>query len=189
MYTFHLPRKEAWTRYCWLAQAFSEDECQRIIAIGQKIGLSSSTVDNSSSGGAIRDSRVAWIETGPETDWIYHKLGDLALSINRERYQLDLTGFTESLQFTEYPPAGHYHWHQDFACGAFSIRKLSQVVLLSDPMEFEGGELEFFNDPGSYPNLRGTVVMFPSFEFHRVVPVTRGLRRSLVSWISGPPFR
>ncbi len=189
VYLFHPPRRESWTRYCWIAQAFSEAECERIIALGRAIGTATGTVDNSSSGGKIRESRVAWIENRPESDWIFAKLGELAQQVNRERYHLDLTGFTESLQYTEYPPDGHYNWHQDFASGTFSIRKLSQVVLLSDPADFEGGALEFFNDKGCYPNLRGTVVMFPSFEFHRVVPVTLGLRCSLVSWVSGPPFR
>jgi PKHD-type hydroxylase len=62
-------------------------------------------------------------------------------------------------------------------------------VQLSEPDEYEGGELEFLNFEQPIPKDIGSLIVFPSYLVHRVNPVTRGLRRSMVSWISGPPFR
>ena len=61
---------------------------------------------------------------------------------------------------------------------------------LSDPASYEGGNLEIMNsrDPQAMPRDRGVIIMFPSFTLHRVTKVTRGVRRSLVGWIGGPPF-
>ena len=79
-------------------------------------------------------------------------------------------------------------------------RKLSLVVQLSDPADYDGAELELFQvhaDAGddelatfrAQSTAQGTVVVFPSFEYHRVTPLRSGMRHSLVSWVSGPPFR
>ena len=116
------------------------------------------------------------------------------------RYDFDLIGFTEDLQFTEYDGAGaFYTWHQDGLDGALAVRKLSMVVQLSDPDDYVGGELEFFaldgdesataSDRRVAMRTQGTVVVFPSFEYHRVAPLRSGVRRSLVCWVGGPAFR
>ena len=83
---------------------------------------------------------------------------------------------------------GKYDWHLDVGKDDISRRKLSAVVLLSDPSEFDGGELQIMTskDPKTVPLKRGSIVFFPSFLLHRVTPVTRGERRSLVFWVEGP---
>jgi PKHD-type hydroxylase len=79
----------------------------------------------------------------------------------------------------------------DIGHGSGSLRKISVVIQLSDPTEYEGGELQVMNGEEPYRvcnKEKGSLIMFPSFLLHRVTPVTKGCRRSLVLWISGPPF-
>ena len=86
---------------------------------------------------------------------------------------------------------GHYDWHMDTGPDQFSRRKISITVQLSDPSEYEGGDLQLKINSGhqNTPKGFGTVVIFPSYLLHRVTPVTGGLRKSLVLWITGPAFK
>lgn len=86
---------------------------------------------------------------------------------------------------------GHYDWHIDAASPKDGIqRKLSISILLSDPSEFEGGELQFKEiEDQKILTKQGSIVVFPSFIEHRVTPVTKGDRYSAVTWASGPSFR
>jgi PKHD-type hydroxylase len=107
-------------------------------------------------------------------------------------YNFNLTGFGEPLQLTNYDNTdnGMYSWHQDF--GGTVSRKLSLVLQLSDPADYEGGNLEL--NAGGYEPIRiekrrGLLVAFPSWQVHQVTPVTQGTRQSLVAWVTGPRFR
>ena len=86
---------------------------------------------------------------------------------------------------------GHYDWHIDADAPVNDIqRKLSISILLSDPSEFEGGELQFKGiENDKILTKQGSIVVFPSFIEHRVTPVTKGVRYSAVTWASGPAFR
>jgi PKHD-type hydroxylase len=86
---------------------------------------------------------------------------------------------------------GHYDWHMDAFTPINGIqRKLSISILLSDPSEFEGGELQFKGiEDRKILTKQGSIVVFPSFIEHRVTPVTKGVRYSAVTWASGPSFR
>ncbi|MDB2656544.1 2OG-Fe(II) oxygenase [Crocinitomicaceae bacterium] len=79
----------------------------------------------------------------------------------------------------------------DFGAAEISARKLSVTVQLSDPDEYEGGDLEFMINHKTVkaPRKKGTIVVFPSFIMHRVTPITKGTRQSIVGWVSGPPYR
>lgn len=184
---------------------FSPAQCERIIAVGSSLpdddaGLEGEGGEHTNDHG-LRRSRTSWIPPTDETMWIFQKLGSIVERANRE-YRFELSSFDEDLQFTTYDrPGAFYTWHQDGLDGSVANRKLSLVVQLSDPDDYEGGDLELFgsdgddgNDDGTTPTAdgrrdRGTVVVFPSFEFHRVRPLRGGHRHSLVSWVSGPPFR
>jgi len=111
-----------------------------------------------------------------------------------EGYGYQLTGFMEGAQIAWYEAGGaggdgHYDWHVDIGPGPYSLRKLSMSVQLSDPADYDGGELEFMASAESGIRTRGSLIVFPSFLQHRVTPVTRGIRASMVSWIAGPPYR
>lgn len=181
----------------------TERQCDRALELGRSAEPEPAEVerdDGSDLDEAIRRSRTSWIAPGPRSDWLYRKIAGLAQRANRQ-YGFDLTGFVEDLQFTVYEaPGGFYTWHQDGLDGALADRKLTIVVQLSDPADYQGGELQFFEVVDAYDrdelveftaqtSMRGTAVVFPAFEQHRVLPVTDGTRCSLVAWVAGPPFR
>ncbi len=99
----------------------------------------------------------------------------------------------EQLQYTVYETAegGHYDWHVDHATVTPVPRKLSLVLQLSDPADYEGCDLELRSSAHieTAPRERGAVILFPSYALHRVSAITAGRRVSLVSWISGPFLR
>ena len=114
--------------------------------------------------------------------------------------------FSEACQYTKYKKGQYYDWHYDSWDQPYSninnknffqkIRKLSVTISLSDPREYKGGVLEF-QLPGKKPIIRkckeilpkGSIVVFPSHIWHRVSPVTKGERKSLVVWNLGWPFK
>lgn len=141
----------------------------------------------------IRRSQVSWIEKNNDTSWIFQKLSHIVSVLNNETYRFDLVGFGEEIQLTHYDESyeGMYGWHVDYGGNNSPSRKLSLVLQLSDPSEYEGGNLELNSDGRTVvvPKRRGLLAAFPSYVLHQVTPVTKGNRQSLVAWISGPPFR
>jgi PKHD-type hydroxylase len=168
-------------------EALSAEECDRIVALGEAAHAEAGGVESGPS--HYRVSRIAWLAPNPDTEWLFHRLAALFCEVNRQ-YGLDLVGFVDALQYTVYGADQHFDWHLDLGPGSTSARKLSMSIQLSDAGEYEGGAFEFISIP-THPDAtrRGTAIIFPSFLAHRVTPVTRGIRRSLVGWAYGPPFR
>lgn len=142
---------------------------------------------------AVRRSRTAWISQN-HLPWLYDRMAFIARNLNGQFFDLDLYGFVEDMQFTVYEGTdeGHYSWHVDKGAmgGGMSPRKLSMVLQLSDPTDYEGGDLELNTGRiETAKKQRGIVYAFPSYVLHRVTPVTAGLRRTLVVWVAGPKFR
>lgn len=139
-----------------------------------------------------RRSEVNWMHNTPETEWVFKRLSHAIASLNTEFFNFDLTGFGEPIQLTNYSAnnQGTYRWHQDFG-NAGLPRKLSLVLQLSDPDDYEGGELQLLTntEPTVASKKRGLITVFPSWTLHQVTPVVRGNRQSLVSWIGGPSFK
>ena len=140
----------------------------------------------------IRRSELNWLKKDPECAWVFEQLAHVAASLNADYFGFDLTGFGEAIQLTNYHEArqGNYTWHQDFGGSGIS-RKLSIVLQLSDPSEYEGGELQILNsdEPTSIRKERGLITVFPAWTLHQVTPVIKGTRQTLVAWISGPEFK
>lgn len=149
---------------------------------------------NGVSTSAVRRSHIVWLDhEAPHTAWIAARLTRAVAEVNREVFGFALTGFDEDIQLTEYraEEAGFYDWHADIGGrGIPRSRKLSLTVQLSDPMDYDGGilELNTRGEPEAAPRERGTAIAFPSYALHRVTPVTRGVRRSIVVWTHGPRF-
>ena len=141
----------------------------------------------------IRRSHVSWLINNQETAWVFEKLGHIASSLNAQYYRFDLTGFGENLQLTNYDQSeqGMYGWHVDYGGKVGPSRKLSLVLQLTDPSQYEGGNLQVLTggQPVNVRKQRGLVAAFPSYVLHQVTPVTSGNRQSLVAWVSGPAFR
>lgn len=192
-------------------RVFDADQCRRIIEVGVAAGTSPAALESGAEDGScehdpprlddsIRSSSVSWIERSPSTEWVFSTLEDTARKVN-QRYGFELTGIEEDVQFTAYDrPGAFYTWHQDGLDVGVSRRKLSLVVQLSSPRDYEGATLEFFalTEDGTDRERaaaaramsgRGTAIAFPAFEYHRVTPLRSGVRHSLVVWVAGPPFR
>ena len=137
-----------------------------------------------------RKSRIKWIYFNEETSWLFIKLMKLIEKINKENWGFDLVMAKEPIQYTEYIE-GHYGWHIDVGPRHMSQRKVSLSLLLSDPNSYKGGDLEIWPGGGvsKAERIEGGATIFPSFLMHRVTPVTEGVRKSLVFWVGGTPYR
>lgn len=171
------------------------DELDRIEAHGDSLTEAKATLFDGGQGyekARIRVTQTAWIEPNEDARWFYDRMQQVVRSINTATYQFDLTGFSENLQYTVYHgnQGGHYDWHVDQ--GPMKVRrKLSFSIQMSNPDDYEGGDLELRsgNKVETAPRKRGTVIAFPSYVLHRVTPVTAGTRKSIVLWTTGPKFR
>lgn len=171
---------------------FSDEQLARIIELGDGLPLAPAILGTGAVDAGVRVSETGWIELNSDTVFIYDTLAYIARHLNGEFFDFDLFGFVEHLQYTVYRDnGGHYDWHTDRGDMSLSPRKLSLVLQLSDPSEYEGGDLELLTstEPTIMKKAKGLVIAFPSFVLHRVTPVTSGVRRSLVVWLSGPKFR
>lgn len=139
----------------------------------------------------VRSSEVAWLsgnEAVQDILWKYVK------AANENAFHCQVENICD-IQFTEYHAnkGGHYDWHIDvnWDGDGFRDRKLSVTVQLSDPSEYEGGGFEFgeCQTPDASSRLRGTVLVFPSYLQHRVLPIISGTRKSLVAWFEGPRWQ
>lgn len=175
---------------------FTTEEVERIRAYGDSLALTKAVIDQRSEKedfGDIRQSKVGWISNNPDTNWLYDRLAFITRQLNAKFYNFDLFGFCEDMQYTTYDAqeTGHYTWHVDMTETALAPRKFSLVVQLSDPAEYEGGDLQIFTQsvPIDVDKKKGLIAAFPSWALHRVTPITSGTRRSLVVWVCGPSFR
>lgn len=135
-------------------------------------------------------------------EWLYERILERVSWVNDANFQFDLSGLAEPIQFLEYreageagesSKAGRYKWHLDMGPGTASIRKLSIVIQLSDPKDYDGCRLRIFDcvtPELEVPEIgQGDMVIFPSWMPHMVSELTRGKRRSLALWVSGPSFK
>ena len=180
--------------YATWHDGFTDIELEKIIALGDKLSINNAVVGGHGAVNKdIRFSKTGWISLNDESQFLYDKLGYIARQLNGQFFDFDIWGFVEDIQYTVYNGnGGHYTWHLDRARDiSNSPRKLSLVLQLSDPSEYEGGDLQFLDghEPTTLEKKKGMVVAFPSFVLHRVTPVTSGCRKTCVVWLSGPRFR
>lgn len=168
---------------------FTNAECQQVIGLREMLANEAGKAGLSSRVTAIRKSDVSWLPLEADTRWIYERIHGLVMQKNN-MYRFVLAGFREPLQVASYSGEGHYGWHVDLGKQVTSTRKLSVSIQLSEEPDYTGGELEFWGmDDVRILKTAGAAVVFPSFLMHRVTPVTRGTRYSLVAWVHGPAFR
>jgi PKHD-type hydroxylase len=168
---------------------FTPEECARIIEAGDRMPASVGRVNdpNAADGrNPARDTAVRSLPPEADFAWIYQRLLQQAGAHNQQVLGFELEQ-TETMQFLSYGPGQHYDWHVDIGAADLALRKLSLIALLSDPADYDGGELElFFNDqPTPATKSRGALVVFPSFVLHRVRAISRGRRCSLALWLRG----
>ena len=139
-----------------------------------------------------RITDIMWLdEDVDQINTVYQKVQNLIFNLNNSHYKFSIS-MLEPLQYSQYDSnqGGHYDWHYDTMMRnpGQNIRKLSFSLGLNN--DYEGGELEFFSKKRDikYKLGLGDFVMFPSFIPHKVHPVTKGIRKTLVGWIHGPNF-
>ena len=183
----------------WIVQTttplFTPEQCRKIIESGRAQKPQTAQVGmNKPGGGTDTKKRVTTISWLPfkEMAPMYHDLNIFIQKCNENHFGFGDIRITENAQFTEYPEGGFYDWHMDCDVNMQHeppVRKISMTLLLNDPSEFEGGDLELMA-PGKYAELKqGHAMCFASFLNHRVNKVRRGVRQSLVVWFGGKPFR
>lgn len=133
---------------------------------------------------------IIWLRDAVKFSWIYAKLSSHVARANAENFNMSLTSI-ETLQYTLYnEESGSYygqHIDQLLDVTSSSARKLSFVIQLSDPLEYEGGDLNIYTGTDFVtPKNRGDMIFFHARTLHEVTEVTRGMRRSLVGWVHGP---
>jgi len=173
--------------YAFWNNAFSKEECQAIINIAKNKGLIKGKTKGESD---VRDSKVSWLYPADSIDWVFRRATDITLNLNERFFKFDLFGINEGFQFTNYEaPSGKYGKHVDRGVN-MPVRKLSISIQLTDPEEYEGGELYLYDDDKGtlMDKTQGTLIIFPSYVLHEVMPVTKGERNSLVTWVTGKQF-
>jgi PKHD-type hydroxylase len=183
----------------WIVQTttplFTPDQCRQIIESGRAQKPQTAQVGMNKPGGGTdtkkRVTTIGWIPF-KEMGHMYYDLNKFIQKANENHFGFGDIRITENAQFTEYPEGGFYDWHMDCDVNMQHeppVRKISMTLLLNDPAEFEGGELEVMA-PGKFADMKqGHAIMFASFLNHRVNVVKRGVRQSLVVWFGGKPFR
>lgn len=177
--------------------AFNDEELKAIIDYCDSVGTEQGSTFGAKTPEDIEKHRVSNVkfhERNEKTAWIFDKLNFIIQAANEQFYNFHLNGYA-NFQYTTYDPNGRYDWHTDMAFGEkfgtdAEPRKLSLSLALND--DFEGGEFQINNGKEetavTVPMHKGRVVLFPSFMIHRVTPVTKGVRKSLVVWVLGPKF-
>jgi len=137
-----------------------------------------------------RHSTISWIAFN-KMQPMYDDLIYIVQKINRNHFGFSNIQITEQAQVAEYSKGQFYDWHTDSSIDMNTeppVRKLSMTLLLNDPNKFEGGNLEIAGKKMSHMK-QGHAAIFASFLQHRVTPITKGVRKSLVVWFGGEPLK
>ena len=192
-----IPTEPIWRSYVveTTQPIFSPKQCQMVIdkglslkkeAAGVGMGTSKSGVDTKK-----RITTISWIPF-KEMLPMYKDIEATMLKANNNHFGFEGMQLTEPGQFTHYLTGGFYDWHMDNDVQGKHqqpVRKISMTLLLSDPSTFEGGELEIMAKGKTAKLKQGQAMFFASWLQHRVKPVTKGERYSLVMWFGGPSFK
>ena len=180
--------------FAWWEDAFTDEEIEKIKEYAKTLetDVGKTALGEEAPPEHIRKTKVSWISNTPEASWLYGRMADVANKLNAQFYNFDLYGFYEDMQFTIYDETdSHYTWHMDMGDNSKAPRKISMILQLSDPSEYEGGELQILDkaEPETINKQKGLITLFPSYTLHRVTPVTKGVRYSLVVWVCGPALK
>lgn len=181
-------------KWCW-QRVFSNEECEKIIDICEKIGTSDGLIaginkNTNEIDVMIRQNKILTVPTNDDTRWIFERLCLYINHVNDTYFNYDLTGIFE-LQYAKYEEGDFYSKHIDTMYDSYGIRKLSLSIQLSDSGKYEGGELllHYAHSPEVAKKDQGVMTAFNSMTLHEVTPITKGERMELVAWVIGPKFK
>lgn len=180
--------------YAWYNDVFSPSEIDSIGKLFKDKELTNgTTINNNDVDLEARNSKIKFIESSDESNkWIFQRLTGTINVANDKFFKFDLNRI-ESLQYTVYNKGQYYRDHLDllYRSSSNAMRKLSFSIQLSDPDSYEGGDLllKIGHAPVTITKTKGTIIFFPSYILHEVTPVTKGTRKSLVGWVTGPRWK
>jgi len=193
-----IPQEPIWRSYVTetIQPLFTPEQCQMVINKGLSLKKETAAVGmiKKAEGGVDTKKRITTISWIPFKDMpeMYRDIEATMLKANNNHFGFEGMQLTEPGQFTYYQTGGFYEWHMDNDIQGKHqqpVRKISMTLLLSDPSTFEGGELEIMAKGKSAELKQGQALFFASWLQHRVKPVTKGERYSLVMWFGGPSFK
>ena len=174
---------------------FTPLQCKMVIEAGREEPRKTAEIGADQKEGILdtetRTSHISWIPFKKMAD-MYKDIEKTMLTTNGNHFGFDGMCINEMAQYTEYPEGGFYDWHVDNDTNMQHeppVRKISMTCLLSPESEFEGGDLELMKEGKVAKIKQGHAIFFASFIRHRVKPVIRGNRKSLVMWFGGTPFK
>jgi len=217
IYNYPKERQRITYPWCYWDGAFTNEEVDKMCAYFDTQGVERGTtvgaieldkdgkeIVKQEANEAVRVSNVKFYDWNPadeNTAWIFQRMNFVIESINNQYYGFDLNGY-DTFQYTEYEAheTGRYDFHTDTIFGKnvpadmTEMRKLSITMCVNEPGdEYEGGEFQINNgqeaNAETIPTKKGRMIIFPSYMIHRVAPVTKGKRKSIVVWVTGPKFR
>lgn len=186
----------------WVYNAgyFCKEDCEKLIEMAKVLPTTDAGMGyySEATNSEYRRTKLRWIDrtTNPEFEPIYNEFWKFLISINHDWFGFNINHLPP-LQFTEYTEEqqSEYKSHQDvfWLNPTHRHRKLTLILQLSDPADYDGGDL-ILESVGEKPDsarirMQGTFIAFPSFVWHSLTPVTRGTRHSLVAWFEGPKFQ
>jgi PKHD-type hydroxylase len=187
--------------FYWFKNQFPDASIDKIFEYAAAIPETTATIVDKNANqrleNDVRISSIKWMNPSIENQWIYETLMNLTMEANQNMWGFDLNHIRDAIQYTEYHAGndesehGKYDWHMDIGPFPYNHRKVSITVQLSDPNDYEGGDLEIWcgKTYEKLPRFKGATCLFPSYLMHRVTPVTKGVRKSLVLWVGGSSFR
>jgi len=179
-------------RQCWQLweEALPKEKCEELIEICKMRPLTNATIFSGSDYETVKDFRETQVAFVNDLN-IKSLMRSYFNEANRNAFGMDIDYIPDS-QYGEYREGSFYNWHHDINWEADTPydRKLSIVIQLSDPKDYEGGQFEFksIENPKNFYK-QGSVLVFPSYFVHRVNTITGGLRKSLVNWMEGPRWK
>ncbi len=180
--------------YAWYDKIFSDDELNLLEELFSDHDLRLGEIQDSNiTATDIRNSNIEFIESSDEMyKWIFQRLTGIINDANEKFFKFELNRI-ETLQYTVYNTGQFYKDHLDlgYKNPNQAVRKLSFTVQLTDPSKYKGGDLllKHGTEPEIAKRERGAITFFPSYILHEVTPVTEGVRKSLVGWVTGPRWR
>ena len=190
---WRLRKSEQLHRTVTLGGIFSEEEIQKIKNIASDVEVSPPLVGGKGEQRDIRKCQLKWLHVTETNTWVYQRLVDAIQKINNEYFNLNLYGL-QTLQYTIYDATNNefYKAHRDTFGAPVDglVRKLTFSIQLSDPSEYEGGDLITDVDyhPETASKTKGDMIFFLANSVHEAQPVTKGIRHVLVGWVVGPPL-
>lgn len=172
---------------------FTDKECSHIIDYNKSKNLEMGKVGHLNKGKTKKKVRSSSVNFIPFKDLMpmYQRIEQVLYDININNFGYENMQITEAAQYTEYKKGDFYDWHSDSEINGLNgmpVRKISMSILLNDNNEFNGGNFEFFHSKPCKIK-KGYGIFFSSFLTHRVAKVTKGVRKSLVMWFGGTPFK